>query len=158
MIIGARQHAEHVAARQRQKGAKTVVFRPGSLPHDFFGIACRKTRSQFLACLKRGESAGGTFPTNEDEAGRSAVARIADAVWCAGTDFAFVPIPVDEVSVFPKAKHDDLTDCVSMGLLYLRKHGFIAMPKEVEDERRWRETYQSSSFASHSSVAERYGA
>ena len=69
-----------------------------------------------------------------------------------------MPIPVDEVSVFPKAKHDDLTDCVSMGLLYLRKHGFIAMPKEVEDERRWRETYQSSSFASHSSVAERYGA
>jgi hypothetical protein len=66
MIIGARQHAEHVAARQPQKGAKTVVFRPGSLPYDFCGIACRKTRSQFLACLKRGEPAGGTKPQYQE--------------------------------------------------------------------------------------------
>jgi hypothetical protein len=65
---------------------------------------------------------------------------------------------IDEVTTFPKSKHDDLTDCVSMGLLYLRKNGLIAMPKEVEDERRRRETYQSSSLVARSTIAEAYGA
>ena len=35
---------------------------------------------------------------------------------------------------FPKAKHDDLVDTVSMAMRYLRRSGFILRPDEVQQD------------------------
>ena len=41
---------------------------------------------------------------------------------------------ITQTSVFPKGKHDDLVDTVSMALRYLRKTGMIARPEEVQND------------------------
>jgi phage terminase large subunit-like protein len=41
---------------------------------------------------------------------------------------------ITQTAVFPKGKHDDLVDTVSMALRYLRKTGMIARPEEVETD------------------------
>jgi predicted phage terminase large subunit-like protein len=47
-------------------------------------------------------------------------------------DKAWAQMVIDQTSSFPKGKHDDLVDCVSMGLSYLRKSGIAMMPDEGE--------------------------
>lgn len=47
-------------------------------------------------------------------------------------DKKWADMVINQVSSFPKAKYDDLTDCVSMGLNYLRKCGIALLPAEGE--------------------------
>ena len=39
---------------------------------------------------------------------------------------------IDQVSVFPRGSHDDLVDCVSMAIRYLRDTGFALRREEAE--------------------------
>jgi len=39
---------------------------------------------------------------------------------------------INQVSVFPKGSHDDLVDCVSMAIRYLRDTGFALRREEAE--------------------------
>jgi hypothetical protein len=63
---------------------------------------------------------------------------------------------IDEVGQFPKGRHDNLVDTVSMALIWLRSDRLIAMPVEVEEEKRWRES-RLPDFRNET-IAERYGA
>ena len=48
---------------------------------------------------------------------------------------------ITQTAQFPKSSHDDMADCVSMGLRYLRDSGMLARPSEVETERESLITY-----------------
>jgi hypothetical protein len=52
--------------------------------------------------------------------------------------------------------NDDLVDTVSMAMIWLRTNRLIAMPVEVEEEKRWRESYLPD--FRNETIAERYGA
>lgn len=47
-------------------------------------------------------------------------------------DKEWAEMVINQCSVFPKAKHDDLADCVSGGLSYLRRTGAALLPTEGE--------------------------
>ena len=53
-------------------------------------------------------------------------------VYCPDKDWADEVI--NQCMRFPKAKHDDLVDTVSMAMRYLRQSGFILRPDEVQDD------------------------
>jgi predicted phage terminase large subunit-like protein len=71
-------------------------------------------------------------------------------------DRGWADMVIDEVGQFPKGRHDDLVDTVSMALIWLRANRLIAMPVEVEEEKRWRESYFPD--FRNETIAERYGA
>jgi len=50
-------------------------------------------------------------------------------------DKSWADAVITQSASFPKAKHDDLVDTVSMALRYLRKTGMIARPEEVQYDR-----------------------
>lgn len=43
---------------------------------------------------------------------------------------AFAHMVVDEMAMFPRGKHDDLTDCVTQGLWWLRQNGWLERREE----------------------------
>jgi predicted phage terminase large subunit-like protein len=45
-------------------------------------------------------------------------------------DTAWAEMVMDEVSAFPRAPHDDLVDCVSTGIRYLRDNGLLSLAAE----------------------------
>lgn len=52
-------------------------------------------------------------------------------------DRTWADMVIDQVSVFPRGSHDDLVDCISMGIRYLRDCGFALRREEsslVRDE------------------------
>lgn len=49
---------------------------------------------------------------------------------------------IDEVLQVPKGAHDDLADCVSMGILWLRESGLLKTAREYDNEVAWRNTFQ----------------
>lgn len=49
---------------------------------------------------------------------------------------------IDEVLQVPKGAHDDLADCVSMGILWLRESGLLKTAREYDDEVARRNTFQ----------------
>jgi predicted phage terminase large subunit-like protein len=58
-------------------------------------------------------------------------------------DKAWADMVINQVSVFPRGAHDDLVDCVSMGIRYLRDTGFALRREESELARREELTYSS---------------
>jgi predicted phage terminase large subunit-like protein len=52
-------------------------------------------------------------------------------VYC--PDKAWADEVISQCMRFPKAKHDDLVDTVSMAMRYLRRSGFILRPDEVQE-------------------------
>lgn len=55
----------------------------------------------------------------------------AGMVYCPDTTWA--TMVMDEVGAFPRAPHDDLVDCVSMGIRYLRDNGFLRLAQERQN-------------------------
>ena len=49
-------------------------------------------------------------------------------------NYAWADEVIDQCMRFPKAKHDDLVDTVSMAMRYLRRSGFIMREDEVQDD------------------------
>ena len=55
------------------------------------------------------------------------------------SEMVYIPYPlrqwgadlVDEMAIFPKGKHDDLTDAMTQGIKYLRDNGFLRQDGEV---------------------------
>jgi len=48
-------------------------------------------------------------------------------------DRSWADMVIQQAIMFPKAKHDDLVDCISMALRYLRRAGLIERREEAED-------------------------
>jgi predicted phage terminase large subunit-like protein len=55
---------------------------------------------------------------------------------------------INEVCQYPKAKHKDLTDCVSMGMRHLRDVGLLARSTEIEDDEEALKVYPGGREAS----------
>ena len=53
-------------------------------------------------------------------------------VYC--PNYAWADEVIDQCMRFPKAKHDDLVDTVSMAMRFLRRSGFIMREDEVQDD------------------------
>ena len=53
-------------------------------------------------------------------------------IWAPDTTWA--QMVIDEVSSFPKAKHDDLTDTCSMAVNWVRKNGVVLTREEHDAE------------------------
>ena len=76
------------------------------------------------------------------------VARAHSVVPTFSSELVFAPdrewadMVIDEMSVFPKGKHDDLTDAMTMGLKWLRVNGLIQRPEELRAEDRERSRYK----------------
>jgi phage terminase large subunit-like protein len=49
-------------------------------------------------------------------------------------EFVWVETVMKEISAVPRSKHDDLSDCCSMGLIFLRENGFLELTKEFIQE------------------------
>jgi len=84
---------------------------------------------------------GGDFGIQMDNPGSSdKVSRLYSVQHLFEEGLVFAPDKswADEVITqcmrFPKAKHDDLADCVSSGLRYLRRTGMLQRANEVENE------------------------
>ena len=43
---------------------------------------------------------------------------------------------VEQLAAFPASEHDDMVDCISMGLARFRQGGFIRLPTDEVDEPR----------------------
>lgn len=56
-------------------------------------------------------------------------------------DRTWAEMVITEAAQFPKSSHDDLTDCVSMGMRHLRDSGMLSRPSEIESERESLKTY-----------------
>jgi predicted phage terminase large subunit-like protein len=60
-------------------------------------------------------------------------------VWAPDKEWA--EMVIREVSTFPKGKHDDLVDCMSHGMKYLRDNGLLSRAPErlydIEESKRW---------------------
>ncbi len=48
-------------------------------------------------------------------------------------DTPWAEMVMDEVGAFPRAPHDDLVDCVSMGIRYLRDNGLLRLAEERQN-------------------------
>ena len=62
-----------------------------------------------------------------------------------GTHREWAQMVIDEVSILPKGKHDDLADCVTMGVNWLRRNNLLLRAPEVQaraDQQRAYETRQ----------------
>jgi predicted phage terminase large subunit-like protein len=60
-------------------------------------------------------------------------------------DRSWADMVINQVSVFPRGSHDDLVDCVSMGMRYLRDTGFALRREESEVARKEELGYVSQS-------------
>ena len=60
---------------------------------------------------------------------------------------------IDEIASFPRAPHDDLTDCSSQALNWLRNQGFAQLAKEARDEENYERTFRGK----QETVQQRYG-
>jgi predicted phage terminase large subunit-like protein len=49
-------------------------------------------------------------------------------------DKSWADMVITQSAIFPKGKHDDLVDTVSMALRHLRKTGMIARPEEAQND------------------------
>ncbi len=58
---------------------------------------------------------------------------------------AYADMVVDEMAMFPRGKHDDLTDCVTQGLWWLRQNGWLERREE-------RQAADKQMVATHQSV------
>jgi len=72
--------------------------------------------------------------------------RSTDAIFAEGLIWApdreFADMVIEEVSTFPKARHDDLTDTVSQAIRFLRDNGQALLREEVEFEDQERKRYR----------------
>jgi len=53
---------------------------------------------------------------------------------------------IEEVASFPNAEHDDYTDCVSLGLSYFRKGGFIRSSMDLPDEVKYFKSHKKMAY------------
>jgi predicted phage terminase large subunit-like protein len=58
-----------------------------------------------------------------------------DPVTGAQREFEWVQMVIDEVSAVPRGAHDDLADCVSMSMIWLRESGMLQLTEEHIRER-----------------------
>ena len=56
---------------------------------------------------------------------------------------AFADMVVDEMAMFPRGKHDDLTDCVTQGLWWLHQHNWLVRHEERAEMEKNVKTLQS---------------
>jgi predicted phage terminase large subunit-like protein len=71
-------------------------------------------------------------------------------------DRKWADMVIDEVSSFPRGKHDDLVDCVSAALKKLRDIGVVQHPAEVEAEKLER-LFRAGQRSTRLSIEQEYG-
>ncbi len=62
-------------------------------------------------------------------------------------DREWADLVIDEMGVFPKGKHDDLTDAMTMALKWLRVNGLIQRPEEIRADERERTKHRRKQSA-----------
>ncbi len=81
------------------------------------------------------------------------VARAHSVVPTFSSGLVFAPdrdwadLVIDEMGVFPKGKHDDLTDAMTMALKWLRVNGLIQRPEEIRADERERTKHRRKQSA-----------